>query len=163
MTMDNPLTTLVLLLTSGLSLTAFLMVVDVFFPRAVEQTRAAATEAPGRSLLLGIVNGGFLIIVALALTGAGVEALNLLALALLAVVAGGLAVGLSAMARLVAQRLVPAWGDTRRMAAGSALLILACLTPIVGWFGLFPYVGLRGLGGFVLAMARRRAAPAAEG
>jgi hypothetical protein len=163
--MNDPFAFLVLILASGVCLTALFLVVEVLFPRAVEQTRAAASDSPGRSLLLGLVNAGFLIVLAVAITSAGVDALNVIALILLAILVAGLAVGLTAMARFLGQRLFPGSGETKRMVAGSGLLILACLMPFVGWFGLFPYVGLRGLGGFVLAMARRRAAasPAPEG
>ncbi len=38
---------------------------------------------------------------------------------------------------------------------GALVLVLACLTPLVGWLGFFPYVALRGLGGLVVALARK--------
>ena len=43
----------------------------------------------------------------------------------------------------------------RRLLLGALVLVLACLAPLVGWPGLFPYVALRGLGGLVVALARK--------
>lgn len=156
--MRDPIVLLLLVLLSGVCLMALFLVVEALFPRAVEQTRLAATESPTRSLILGLVNAIFLSALAIAIMSLNVEALNLIALVLLAILVAGLAVGLTAMARFLGLRLFPGMGEIKRTLAGSLVLILACLMPVVGWFGLFPYVGLRGLGAFVMAMARRRSA-----
>jgi hypothetical protein len=157
--MNNPIVLLLSVLLSGVCLTALFLVVEALFPRAVEQTRVAATESPTRSLILGLVNAVFLSVLAIAIMSLEIQTLNLIALVLLAILIAGLTVGLTAMTRILGSRLFPAMGEIKRSIAGSLVLILACLMPVVGWFGLFPYVGMRGLGAFVLAMARRRSAP----
>jgi hypothetical protein len=141
----------ILVILGGICLTAFFLVLGAYFPRRVEQTRRAAEGSPGRSFLIGLVNAVFVIGLVLALQGGGLDGV----VQVLAVVLGILAtlvvaIGLTAMVQLTGERLFPQMRPVARTAAGSAVLLVACLTPYVGWFGLFPYVTLRGLGAFLL-------------
>ena len=141
----------ILVILGGICLAALFLVLGAYFPRRVEQTRRAAERSPGRSFLIGLVNALFAIGLGLALQGGGLgNVVQILAviLGIFATVAGVL--GLTAMAQLTGERLFPALRPVPRTAAGSAILFLACVTPYLGWFGLFPYVTLRGLGAFLL-------------
>jgi len=80
-----------------------------------------------------------------------VQVLRILPLIFFIVLVIGLVIGLAGMAALVAKRLFPEQTGWRKTASGVSILTLACLTPYIGWFALLPYLGLRGLGGFVLA------------
>jgi hypothetical protein len=54
------------------------------------------------------------------------------------------------MVRLIAGLVFPGKEGWKLQASGSGVVILACLVPYIGWFGLFPYLGLRGFGAFIL-------------
>lgn len=150
---------LLLILMAGIPpVVALFIVVKVLFPGIVERTRQAAEEAAGRSFGLGLVNGLFLGATMLALFALGesasIQLLNLLGLLVLALLTLGVTFGLSGMVQLVGARLLPEGSELRRTILGAVALILACLTPFVGWFGLLPYVSLHGLGAFVVARFR---------
>jgi hypothetical protein len=67
----------------------------------------------------------------------------------------GLTLGLAAAAQIVGERLFPEHTIVKRSIYASGMLYLACLTPFVGWFALFPYAGLIGFGGFILSVWQR--------
>ncbi|MGH2620817.1 MAG: hypothetical protein ACRDHG_09660, partial [Anaerolineales bacterium] len=90
-----------------------------------------------------------------ALGGAGAGVFQLLALILLGLLVIALAFGLAGMSVLIGERLLPDASPTRQTAWGAATLVLASLTPFLGWFGLFPYLAIRGLGGFLIGLFRR--------
>ena len=162
--MDEGLTLLILVLAGIPTLVAFFVVLEVLFPHVVESTRQVAEETAARSFALGLVNGLFLGAVALALfalgESVGSDLFGLLGLLVLALLALGITFGLVGMVQLIGTRLAPGGSSLRRTLLGAVALVLAILTPFVGWFGLFPYVALRGLGGFVVSRVRSRAAAA---
>jgi hypothetical protein len=157
--MDQELALLILLITGLPTLVALFIVLEVLFRGVVERTRQVAEEVAGRSFVVGLVNGLFLGAVTLALfalgESSGSQFFNLLGLLVLAVLTLGVTFGLSGMVQLIGARLSPEGSELRRTTLGAVALILACLTPFVGWFGLLPYVALHGLGGFVIARFRR--------
>jgi hypothetical protein len=53
------------------------------------------------------------------------------------------------MSRIIGERIFPQLDPVRQMVFGSLILILACLTPFLGWFGMLPYLGLTGVGSFI--------------
>lgn len=143
-----------LIVLGAICLVALFVALGALFPRRIERTRREADRAPGRSLLIGLVNAAFLVALVLALQGAGsglfggvLRALVVL-LAALGIVA--LTFGLASMVQLAGERLFPKTDPVPRTIGGGAIVILACLTPYLGWFGFFPYVALRGLGAFLL-------------
>ena len=77
-----------------------------------------------------------------------------LGLILMAALVIAMVFGLTAMAVLVSERLLPEAQGWRQLAGGGGMLVLASLTPYVGWFLLFPYIAFRGLGGFIQSLAR---------
>ena len=140
------------------SLVALFSLLRVLFPAQVGSAKAATIEMPGRSLALGTVNLVFLSIIVAAfgaLGGGGGGVFQLLALILLGLLAIALAFGLAGMSVLIGERLLPDATHTRQTAWGAAALVLASLTPFLGWFGLFPYLAIQGLGGFLIGLFRR--------
>lgn len=143
-----------LIILGAICLIALFVALGAFFPRRIERTRREADRAPGRSLLIGVVNGLFLVALMLALEGGGSGMLAgafralVVVLAVLGIAAASL--GLAAMVQLAGERLFPKSDPLPRTIGGAAILILACLTPYLGWFAFFPYVTLRGLGAFLL-------------
>lgn len=145
----------VLLIALGaICLIALFVALGAFFPRRIDRTRREADRAPGRSFLIGLVNVLFLVGLALALQGSGlamrVGALRVLIFILAALGIVAVTFGLASMVELAGERLFPKTDPMPRTIGGGAVMILACLTPYVGWFGFFPYVAMRGLGAFLL-------------
>jgi hypothetical protein len=157
--MEQGLTLLILLIFGSLCLVALFVVVNVLFQGFVSGIRLAAHETPGRALLVGLVNFVFLALLAMVLGRAaqnlGLQFLGLLAMLFVVLLVIGVTFGLAGMVELVAERLVPDYTGWRRTAGGAAAMTLACITPYVGWFGLLPYVGLRGLGALILSLFAR--------
>lgn len=144
----------VLITLAATCLVALFLALGAFFPRRLERTRREADRSPGRSFLIGLVNALFLTALMFALQGRGPGvlggALTVLAVVLAAIGVVALTFGLAAMAQLAGERLFPKASPIPRAIGGSAVLILASLTPYLGWFGFFPYSALRGLGAFLL-------------
>ncbi len=164
--MGDGLGILLLLILSVAALVAFMIVLGVLFPRRIAAARDAAAAAPGRAFLLGAVNLVFFGAVGMgfwALAEAvGFDLLALLGLVVIFALAVGLLLGLSGVSRLVGERLAPAAGSTRQHLWGALALILGSLMPFVGWFFLFPYAALLGLGGVILGLFRGRAEAVSE-
>jgi len=161
------LTAILLGLGGAIAIGAYLLVLEALFPQVVAATARAASDAPGRSLTLGVVNALFLTVVMVAF-GALADSVGSGILATPAVVAAGALLvlasfGLSGTGRLIGARL---FGHRRWPSVwGTMILVVASLAPVVGWFGLLPYVALLGAGGFVLGWLvprRRRSRRAAE-
>jgi len=152
--MDQMLGILVVAVLSVVCLAALFLVMGVLFPAAVERTRRSADTAPGRSFLLGLVNFIFVVAIGLGL-GALVRSLGLAFLGVIVVLLAvalilALTFGLAGMVEVVGGRLTPDRGRVRKTGWGTVALALGCLTPYVGWFALFPFVALTGIGAFVL-------------
>jgi len=146
---------LILVVLAAASLVSLFTVMGILFKGPVERTLRVAQLLPGRSFLVGLVNVVFVTVVAVGLGAlAGnlrVPAIGLVALLLVACLVAAATFGLAGMARAVGGGLVPTANELRRTVWGTLALALACLTPYVGWFGLLPYVALRGLGAFILS------------
>jgi hypothetical protein len=159
--MDQGIGMLVLLIVVGTSLVALFAVMGVLFPRTLERTRAAVEELPARSFLIGLVNVLFVLAIVVGLgalrNSMGPSYLDLLALLVLAILAVGVTFGLAAVVQAVGGRLLPGRSQLAQRTWGAVALVLACLTPYVGWFGLLPYLALTGLGAFILGWLGGRA------
>jgi hypothetical protein len=150
---------LLLIVLSSITLVAFFLAIAVLFPRRVGLSQQSAADMPGRSILLGLINTLFLAalifgFIALA-DGTGAQFFSLLALGLLVVYLVGLAFGLTGLVQLVGTRMLPEAGVNRQRILGATTLILGCLTPFVGWFGLLVYLCLLGFGGIIISFFRR--------
>ena len=148
---------------SAVCLIALFVALETLFPRLVERTRHTADASPGRSFVVGLVNLLFFGSVATGFAalneGLGANVFLLPALVILALLAAALTLGLSGMAALAGGRLLPEGHPWRRVMWGGIVLTLGSLTPFIGWFGLFPYLGITGLGAFILGWFRRSAPP----
>ena len=144
----------------GATVVALFAVMGVLFRSWVERIHELAETQARRSLLVGLVNVVSLTALTLALARIGQNAdlgiLSVINILLLAAAAIAIIFGLAGMVRLVGAHLIPAASQTRQAVWGGAAIVLACLTPYVGWFLLFPYIAMRGLGAVVLALATRR-------
>lgn len=152
---------LTLILLSVLTLIAFFLTVALLFPQRVGLSRQAAHEMPGRSFVLGLINTLFfaaLIFGFMALAdGSGAPIFYLPALLLIIFYLAALSLGLAGLILLTGERMLPKSSCNRQRILGALTLILGCLTPFIGWFGLFTYLCLLGFGSFVLSYFRNSA------
>ncbi|TFH38171.1 MAG: hypothetical protein E4G99_00095 [Anaerolineales bacterium] len=151
---------LILTMIAGICLIALFVTVYAFFTRILERTKSVAAERAGRSLLTGLVNAFFMAAAALALLAIGQNSGSvpfvILAILISVVLLLVVLFGITAMVLLLKERLFPGQLGNKPMAQAGTIAILACLTPYIGWFGLFPYLGFRGLGAFVIALVEAR-------
>jgi len=155
---------LIFIILTAITLIAFFLAVALLFPRRVGLSQEAAGDMPGRSFVLGLINSLFIAafifgFIALA-DGTGVQILYFPALILLIIYLVGLSYGLTGVIQMTGVRMLPEASVNRQCILGSVTLILGCLTPFIGWFGLLVYLCLIGFGSFVLSYFRREA-PAA--
>ena len=151
---------LVLAILSAVCLVALFMTLHAFFTRILERTRSIAAERASRSFLTGFLNIIFLAALSIALAAlgqsSGIALFFVLAFLIGLVLLLGILFGTTAMVLLLKERLFPGQLGNRPFALAGTTAILACLTPYIGWFGLFPYIGFRGLGAFVIALVEVR-------
>ena len=141
----------------GLALVAFFLALNVFFGGRIARTRHIAGLMPGRSFLVGVVNAIFFTAIALLLFALGDqrgrgEILGLLGIVVLIPLFISIIFGLAAMVQLTGDRLVSRLAGPWRTVVSTIVLGFACGLPFVGWFGLFPFLCLYGLGAFVLGL-----------
>lgn len=145
---------------SAVGLTAAFLAAGGLFPGVMRRTRRAAEDSTGRSFWLGLVNVLFLAAVGLGMSAlaenAGAEILQVPALLIFTALTVLLLLGLTAVAEMLGARLFMEASSFRQHLGGAIVLILGGLTPFVGWFILFPYVGLLGVGAVILGWSRRR-------
>lgn len=158
--MANEGRALLLALISGIGLSGFYLAVAALFPRTVERSRLAADRSPGRSFLVGFVNVFFLGALGLGFTSlaesSGIGFFQLIALLLFSVLAIISGYGLTGLSQLTGGRLIPQAHPTWQNVLGGWVLLLASLTPFIGWFALFPYLALVATGSTVLGWVRSR-------
>ena len=163
--MDQLIGLLVAVPLLGATLVGLFVVMNALFTSWIARTCQTAETQAARSFLVGLVNlvfVGALISALIALAdGTGLDFLIVVAVLLAVVLAIATAFGLAAMVQVIGARLVPGGQGLRPGIWGTIALLLGCLTPYVGWFGLLPYVALRGLGAFVLVLFGKRQASAA--
>lgn len=150
------------------SLVALFSALMLLFPEPIEQARLNLELRPWRSIFLGFLNfAGASVIMALLFTLANnvywmqgpINGLGMLIAVALAI---PLMLGLAAAVILTGRRL----GQTRSPfftnLRGGGLLLLACLTPFVGWFVFTPLLAWASIGSVVGTLVRKKPAPEAE-
>jgi hypothetical protein len=129
------------------------MVINLFFSRKISRVILVVERIPGRSFLLGLVNSLFIAAIILGIVAladrSGIEIIAVIAVVLLGFFICVLSLGLTSMSRIIGERMFPKLDPVRQIITGSIILTLACLTPFLGWFGVFPYLGFVGVGGFI--------------
>jgi hypothetical protein len=157
--MDQGLTLVILLILIVISVVALFIVLRVLFRGLVEEVHRSAVETPSRAFWIGLLNFAFVVALAIAIdaliVNTGLEYLGVVIYTIMVLLIIGLVFGLAGMVELVSDRLVSDQSGWRRTAGGAAALTLACLAPYVGWYGLLPYVSLRGLGAVILSLIAR--------
>jgi hypothetical protein len=145
-----------------LGLIAYFMVVSALFPARVARAQALFERLPGRAFAIGLVNFLFFATAAFVLLSLANQAggllkviLTLPALAFLLLLLIMLSLGLTAMVNLLGGRLFPDQTPWRRALTGAFLLGVGSAVPVAGWFLLFPYVGLCGMGAFILTFFQK--------
>ncbi len=152
-----------LALLTGLCLAAFFSVLQTLFPTRTERTRQMAETSPVRAFFVGLVNFLFFgTICLISITfGEKVHGIFLIpGFIVLGLLILALALGLGGIVQLTGNRLFPEKSPLTRTVWGTSTLYLACLTPFVGWFGLFIYIGFLGIGAFILTFFQPKALPA---
>jgi hypothetical protein len=152
------------LLTIGLA--AYFLAAGALFPQRMEKVKSAIRAMPGRSFGIGLVNVVFFAVLALVLfslaDGAGAfvrGALTIPAILITAFLAVMLSFGLTGLADILGERLLPDLPPWKQTLWGGVILSLACALPFVGWFLLLPYTGFLGVGAFILGLFQREPKP----
>lgn len=145
----------ILVVLIGFSIAAFFIVLEALFGDLVEGITRSVEGKPGKAFWVGLVNTVFLIAIALGMIRLAEISVFGIVLAVPGFVVGifiaaGIVFGLTGMVRLITGRVFPGNEGWKSSASGAGVLILACLVPYIGWFGLFPYLCLRGFGAFIL-------------
>ncbi len=160
--MNDILGLILLVLFGGAGLIAIFIIVNLSLPAPIERARAALESGLGRSLLLGLVNSLFagllIVLFSLPVKGGGVIAgvfAFLIGLILLFVAALTL-VGLAAAVSMLADRIGGTDATISKQIRGGILLILAGLTPYLGWFAFTPLVLWTAFGASLQALFRRK-------
>lgn len=151
----------VLILTLGVA--AYFLVVNALFSQRVAKIKIIASDLPGRSFGIGLVNFAFFFVIAVILISVADKINNgffkgvviLPGLIILAFLAIMLTFGLTGTANLIGERILPDAVSWKQTICGTSCLCFACALPFVGWFLLFPYIGFVGIGAFILGIFQR--------
>jgi hypothetical protein len=149
---------LIIALATGICLIALFNVLAALFPTRIEHTRHAAETSMVRAFFLGLVNFLFLGALMLGFIALGENIHRVFfipAIFFLGVVSVGVTLGLGGIVQMTGNRMFPEKSALHRTTWGTSALYLACLTPFIGWFGVFIYIGLLGLGSFILSFFRK--------
>jgi amino acid permease len=153
-----------------------LAAIRLLLPAPVEKARLKLDIALGKSFLLGLVNMMFFSAIAALLVwltqltrsqSFGIApflaaVMAVLALAILVTTVVFALNGVVAMASLFGSRLDKTKSPFMSDLYGGLLLVLACLTPYIGWYLFTPVVISMGLGASILALFQKKPLVAAE-
>jgi hypothetical protein len=157
------------ILLGGITMIALLGTVDLFLPKPVRRARQKLESDPMRSFLVGVVNIIFwfvLLVIWFEWTqyNKGPDMMTyLIGTALVILVIIGLIIpgipGLVALAGLTGNRWNASASPLGQDLHGGFLLVLACLTPYVGWFIFTPALLSTAVGAGLLTFFQRRPKP----
>ncbi len=154
--MDQLVLFLLLAIAAGITLVMLFVGLEAFFGSFLRGIQDAVDAHPGRSVLIGLINTLFLFAIGYLFVAwaqsTGVALIGLLGVIIWVALALGLVFGLTGMVLSARARLIPEGDNWRSTASAGTVLVLASLTPYIGWFGFFPYLLLRGLGGVVFQL-----------
>jgi len=160
--MNNIVGLLLVILFGGAGLISTFAIISLLMPAQLERAHFVLETGMGRSLLLGLVNflfaGVVSVVLALPARAGGIVAgifIFLIALIALAVAAMTL-FGLAAVTSLLGGRLGETGSLVTTYIRGGVLLLLACLTPYLGWFVFTPLVFWTALGATIQTIFRRQ-------
>ena len=160
--MNNIVGLLLVILFGGTGLISIFIIVNLILPTPIEQTRSILETNMGRSLLLGFVNFLFAGVVGVALAlparvGGIVAGIFVFLIGLVALTVAVLTLfGLVALTSLLGNRIGEMKSPVTTHIRGGILLLLACLTPYLGWFIFTPLVLWTALGATVQTLFRKK-------
>lgn len=138
------------------SVSYWLMFSALFAP-AVSRAQQALAARPVRVFLIGALSGVPLVLIGIALTANGAGPIKMVGVAFLMLLTTAALFGSTALARMVGQGLgnpqAPKPNGTLIL-RGGAVVSIACVLPLVGWFLLLPVVLLSGFGAAVHVIRR---------
>lgn len=152
--MAEGLRLLIIVLFSGGTLAALLVVLPSLLPGRVTRAQQIAQTSPGRAFVIGLVNCLFFGVV-MAIFAQGGDVGGLIAATILLALLTVTAVGLAAINQIVQGRLYPNVGGVKVGLKTAVLLIAAALLPLLGWFVFTPFLLLISLGAGIIALVRR--------
>ena len=161
--MEN-LTLILLVVFSGICLAAGFQIMTLLFPERIQKIKVVREEQAGRSLLIGFINTLFVLAIIMGFSAlaerSGLEVLVIVPIFLLILFIIFFLFGLTALVYSIGEKYSPEKTEQTQMVNGAIITILACLTPFIGWFVLFPYLGLSGFGaGIILFFQERKRNP----
>jgi hypothetical protein len=154
---------------AGVTSIALLIAVDLILPKAVERTRQKLETSPMRCFVLGLINLLFWVAVLViyfvwSQSNGGPDMVTyligtaMLILLLIAVIIPGIP-ALAAFAQIIGTRMGGEGSRLKVDARGGLLLVLAGLTPYVGWLVFTPVLVSTAVGAGLLTFFQRKAAP----
>jgi hypothetical protein len=146
---------LVLISAIVLAISALIVLCETLFPRLVARTQATIEQMPRRVLAVGVVNSLFFGLLTAALASGG-EGARLLALVVLTFLLSIVAIGITAIAHMLGERIPSEHSPLRRLLHGALVLQLAALTPIVGWVAVTCISIIIGCGATIIVIFRRK-------
>lgn len=124
----------------SLSSWAAMVTLAALFPARIDRGRDALASAPGKTLAIGLVETVLAVALALVLVNATAPLAKVVGLTLLFAVFFVACFGMASVATLVAEHLrrVDTINAYQAFARGSAVLIVACWLPFLGWLVFAP-------------------------
>ena len=153
---------------SVITVVALLATIDLYLPAQVARARQKLEASPVRSFLVGIINVIFWFVILIIwffwtqYNGVSMM-IYLIGCVLLILLVIGLIIpgipGLVALAQLTGVRFNGSASPLGQDLRGGLLLVLACLTPYVGWFIFTPAVLSTAIGAGLMTFFQPKAAP----
>jgi hypothetical protein len=162
--MQNNFWLFMLFLFGAIGLTSIFILINLLFPRLVDGAEAVLEVALGRSLLVGFINilfvgvvDGIVIWLTQLLKQPLLNGILVILAALLTMVPVMLIfLGLASLANLLGRRMGGTENGSYANLRGGSLLVLAGLTPFIGWFAFTPLVIMTCLGAAIQTVSRRK-------
>jgi hypothetical protein len=154
------------ILFGGMTIIALLATIHLFLPKQEMRARLKLETSPRRSFLVGIINLVFWFVVLViwfvwTQNNGGLDVMAyligsaLVALLLIGIIIPGVP-GLVALAGLTGARWNASASPLGQNLSGGLLLVLACLTPYVGWFILTPALLSTAIGAGLLTFFQQK-------
>jgi hypothetical protein len=155
---------LVFLVGGGITLTAFITLVERVFSPTATKCAEAIRISLWKSFLIGLVNAVFFIFLAALmfnvargqLNGLLAGLVNLIAVVILVALGILASIGLSGFSFWLEERIANSEHSLTTALKSSLLLVLACMAPFVGWFLLTPFVVSTSIGSAIQTVFRRK-------
>jgi hypothetical protein len=146
--------TLIIGIISWLCAIAFFLIIEALFAKIVEQCHVIVEENTGRSFWIGLVNTIFFsALIALFLFLAdriGQPLIAITSVILFVIFIIGMIFGLAAVIQVIGDKVFTDYSGFRKKSFSAGLILLGCLTPYIGWFGLLPYILIVSFGAFAI-------------